>query len=257
MTESILQRSKRIIKKEGASGLIKRAWNICIVKLDPLRIIFYPYAKLVLPKEAKKLFTAETGVDLVLNRFGGFIRPSQVKWEITNLAKIVEELKPKNILEIGTSKGGTLFLWARLSSKNAKILSIDLPGGENNWAYPHWKEPLYRTFATAGQTIELLREDSHQEKTVAAIQKLLAGEKLDFLFIDGDHSYEGVKKDYELYASFVRNGGVIAFHDIAEHPAITGCYVSIFWNEIKNGKQSQEFIENKEQGWAGIGVLYM
>jgi hypothetical protein len=37
--------------------------------------------------------------------------------------------------------------------------------------------------------------------------------KIDFLFIDGDHSYEGVKKDFELYSKLLSNNGVIILHD--------------------------------------------
>jgi predicted O-methyltransferase YrrM len=42
----------------------------------------------------------------------------------------------------------------------------------------------------------------------------LKDNKVDFLFIDADHSYEGVKKDFEMYSPLVRKGGIIAFHDI-------------------------------------------
>lgn len=37
--------------------------------------------------------------------------------------------------------------------------------------------------------------------------------KIDFLFIDGDHSYEGVKKDFELYSKLLTEHGVIVIHD--------------------------------------------
>ena len=47
----------------------------------------------------------------------------------------------------------------------------------------------------------------------AAAQKL-GGAELDFLFIDGDHSYAGVKQDFEKYSGYVKRGGLIAFHDI-------------------------------------------
>ena len=55
------------------------------------------------------------------------------------------------------------------------------------------------------------------------------GNKLDFLFIDGDHSYNGVKLDFEMYAPMVRENGLIAFHDIA------GRWDGVreFWTEIK------------------------
>jgi predicted O-methyltransferase YrrM len=46
------------------------------------------------------------------------------------------------------------------------------------------------------------------------IEGILKGRKVDFLFIDADHSYEGVKKDFEMYSPLVRKGGIIAFHDI-------------------------------------------
>ena len=37
--------------------------------------------------------------------------------------------------------------------------------------------------------------------------------KIDFLFIDGDHSYEGVKKDFELYSTIMSENGIITIHD--------------------------------------------
>ncbi len=37
--------------------------------------------------------------------------------------------------------------------------------------------------------------------------------KIDVLFIDGDHTYEGVKKDYNNWISSVKSGGHILFHD--------------------------------------------
>jgi hypothetical protein len=37
--------------------------------------------------------------------------------------------------------------------------------------------------------------------------------KIDLLFIDGDHSYEGVKKDFDLYSKIVSPHGLILIHD--------------------------------------------
>jgi len=37
---------------------------------------------------------------------------------------------------------------------------------------------------------------------------------LDLLFIDGDHSYEGVKADWEAYKVLLREGSTVIFHDI-------------------------------------------
>ncbi len=59
-----------------------------------------------------------------------------------------------------------------------------------------------------------MRGDSHSPQTKVRVAEWLAGNKLDFLFIDGDHSLPGVAQDFEMYGPFVRSGGIIAFHDI-------------------------------------------
>ena len=41
--------------------------------------------------------------------------------------------------------------------------------------------------------------------------------KIDVLFIDGDHSYEGVKTDFELYSKIMSDNGIIIIHDTDEN----------------------------------------
>lgn len=38
--------------------------------------------------------------------------------------------------------------------------------------------------------------------------------KIDYLHIDGDHSYDGVKKDFELYSTIMSENGIITIHDV-------------------------------------------
>ena len=85
---------------------------------------------------------------------------------------------------------------------------------------------------------------------------LLKDEKVDFLFIDGDHTYQGVKQDFQMYSPLVKKGGIVAVHDIVTHDPASGCEVDRFWNEIKPTYQHIEIIEKQDQKWAGIGVLY-
>jgi predicted O-methyltransferase YrrM len=47
----------------------------------------------------------------------------------------------------------------------------------------------------------------------AAKEKCVVEKPIDFLFIDGDHSYEGLKADWEAWRSLVAIGGVVALHD--------------------------------------------
>ena len=257
MCESVLHKSVRLLRTEGIRTLAAKGGRAFLERCRPVQIVFYPYARWRVPQLAQKSYSAEAAVGIAMKGFGGYIRPTQLRWEILNLATIVEKLRPRTVLEIGTSKGGTLFLWARLATPDANLISIDLPGGENDWAYPRWKQPFYKTFASAGQKINLIRGDSHRAEVFSEFEESLGADKLDFLFIDGDHSYEGVKKDYELYSPFVRKGGIIAFHDVAVHPPTTGSEVHLFWDELARTQNTKEFIENNNQGWAGIGVVFV
>ena len=117
--------------------------------------------------------------------------------------------------------------------------------------------PLYKSFAEKEQKICLIRADSHDPRVLIKLKKILGDKLIDFLFIDGDHTYEGVKKDFEMYSPLVRDGGVVAFHDIVPGPHECVGGVPKFWREIKNNYVSLEIVKDWNQGGFGIGVIYM
>lgn len=196
-------------------------------------------------------------VNLVFSWRSLSIRPIQIKEEITKLLKILEIKKPRRILEIGTSGGGTLFLLSRVSSSDALIVSMNIPtDGFGGGGYPRWRLPLYRSFAKNNQRLIFIRENSHTLTSFQKIKELLQGNQLDFLLIDGDHTYEGVKLDFEMYSGLVARDGVIAFHDIVTGPEKDVGGVPRFWKEIKLGYKHSEIVKNWEQGGCGIGLIY-
>jgi len=87
--------------------------------------------------------------------------------------------------------------------------------------------------------------------------KALSTEKEITLFIDGDHTYEGARHDFLMYKGLVRNGGMIVFHDIAQHSPESGCEVDRLWREAQTKSAGVELIRDKNQGWGGIGILYV
>lgn len=184
----------------------------------------------------------------------GVYKPLQVHSEIVRLLKYVEKMKPKIVVEIGTANGGTLLSLIKTSSPKVAI-SIDMPGGAFGGGYAWYKILLFHAFVKEKQQIYLIRADSHALSTKGSLEKILGKEKIDFLLIDGDHTYEGVKKDFKLYAPLVKKNGVIAFHDIVVHNAMLNCGVSTFWNQLKKKYRSQTFVENWKQGFCGIGII--
>lgn len=183
------------------------------------------------------------------------INPVQVRSEIAAFLEMLSARSPRAILEVGTANGGSLFLFSRIAAPDAHLVSIDLPGGAFGGGYPAYKTALFRAFALPGQTIDLLRADSHDPATVDEVSALLRGRAVDFLFIDGDHSYEGVKSDFEMYSPLVRPGGIVAFHDIVPGPDSNVGGVPRFWRELKANSQAGEFVADWKQGGYGIGYI--
>jgi predicted O-methyltransferase YrrM len=149
--------------------------------------------------------------------------------------------------------GGTLYLWTRLARPDAVIVSIDLPGGQFGGGYSPLRTAIYRRFARESQELHLVRADSHDNSTLEHLKSLLGGGSIDFLFIDGDHTYEGVKRDWEMYSPLVRPGGLVAFHDVAGNYETT--QVKRLWDVIKLDHQYREYMVHP-RGQYGIGVLF-
>jgi predicted O-methyltransferase YrrM len=160
--------------------------------------------------------------------------------------------------EIGAAGCGTTFLLLQAAAENATIITLDLN-------YTATRQAALENFALPQQRIFCLRQDSHLPETARAVKECLEGRSLDVLFLDGDHSYEGVKADFDLYSPLVGLGGVIVFHDIVPdfktrygfQTATDSGGVPQFWQEIKSSYPDvEELVEDYEQDGFGIGVLH-
>ena len=183
-------------------------------------------------------------------------KSSQIKSEILDLISEIKKNPPNIILEIGTATAGTLFMFTKIASPDAEVISIDLPFGRYGAGYLKYRIPLLHSFAGYKQKIHLLRCDSHKQETIEKLKKILNGRKIDFLFIDGDHSYNGVKNDFENYYKLMKTEGLIAFHDIVSNINDLSFGTHDFWEEIKQKYEYKEFIrpEAKNNG-CGIGLI--
>jgi len=243
------------LRNQGVTILTRKAFllikaKLCSITPNKFKIIFMAKIRDFKSEDIDTMF------DFSFTFLRGFIRPMQIKEEFKNLLKIFKKYPNKIILEIGTANGGSLFHLCKLAPDDALIISIDLPEGNFGGGYPKWKEPIYKLFKKKNQRLYLLREDSHQEETLLKIKEILNNKKIDFLFIDGDHGYDGVKKDFKMYSPLVKEGGIIAFHDITPNglEKLTGG-VPIFWREIKDKYEHEEFIQDQKQTGYGIGYL--
>lgn len=246
---SIMMRALEVLKEEGISTFLRKA-------LAYLRLEFLVLTYALIKVKKANFANLDDSVDFCLYGVRGLIKPLQVPEEILGLLRILDDRKPKVIIEIGTANGGTLFLFCRVASKDATIVSIDLPGGRFGGGYPRYRISLYKAFRLPKQKLHFVQADSHSRETLERVKNILGDRKVDFVFIDGDHSYEGVKNDLDMFSPLVKDGGIIAFHDIVVHPQEIGCAVSVFWDEIKQGGYEYiEIVSDWDQGMGGIGLI--
>jgi methyltransferase family protein len=155
-------------------------------------------------------------------------------------------------------RGGSLWAWCRLAADDAVLVSIDLPGGHFGGGYDKTEAGHIAAYAGPRQQLHLICGDSHSMATLNELKLTLSGRSIDLLFIDGDHTYEGVKQDYAMYAPLVSASGMVAFHDILPCRPEDGD-VHQLWEEIKADGEWREFIAPDEGSWrgqwGGIGLL--
>lgn len=174
----------------------------------------------------------------------------QVYEEILTFLYWLKGFKPHNILEIGTV-GTTFWLFSKLST--GKKVSVDINS----------RDSIIHHFMY-GEDWKFFNENSQTEETYLKVKNFCP--QYDFIFIDGDHSYEGVKKDFNLYKRLLSPRGFIAFHDIDPNHVFAdnhGGQVYKFWSELEEGtktnivcKKSSGKIRlaNYSEGFGGIGI---
>lgn len=147
--------------------------------------------------------------------------------ELVTLVIIVRCLQPKRIVEIGTAEGRTALNLAINAPADAEVITLDLPpeltGGHRSHSGPNYQqmgieEPgvLFRNHPTASK-IKLVLADSTKFDWTQYKRSV------DFVFIDGAHDYESVRKDTENALRIVRPGGVIVWHDYGVWEGVTRC----------------------------------
>jgi predicted O-methyltransferase YrrM len=110
-----------------------------------------------------------------------------------------------NYVEIGCYAGGSACLMLQRPSTN--VISIDL-------GYPISPDIVQKNinkFNKLNNFYTYLQGNSQTIEMVNQLTNII--DNINILFIDGDHSYQGVINDFSLYHDLVKPGGYIVFDD--------------------------------------------
>ena len=155
------------------------------------------------------------------------------------LYEMILESKPEFVLEIGTGQcqSARAITSALSENKKGKLISVDV--GDRRSRMPVELLPYF---------IQII-SDSHLEIALEKVKEV--SPIYDFLFIDGDHTYEGVKKDFEMYVPLVKEEGIILMHDTVNHNE----GVKDFWDEIKYPKVNFKYGNAANGVVPGLGII--
>jgi predicted O-methyltransferase YrrM len=128
--------------------------------------------------------------------------------ELFKLNYLSKNLPTSSVLvEIGSFLGASTVFIAEGISDTSKLYCIDT---WQNDAMSEGRKDTYRQFQN---NVKKFKHKIHSIREWSYEAALSFDLGIDFIFFDGDHSYEGVKKDFDLWSPKMKNGSVMVFHD--------------------------------------------
>lgn len=189
----------------------------------------------------------------MLQTFSGR-RPSQNEAELSGFLRLLQDRGVRSYLEVGARHGDTFHHLLSNLPVGSKGVAVDLPGGL--WGTDKSRKHLekaVRDLKARGYKASCLFGDSQTDAT----KRLIVGRgPYDAALLDGDHTYKGVSRDWQLYRNIAP---IIAFHDIVgtgQAEKVHGNPVEVprLWAEIKDsGLETVEFITPGSR--MGIGCV--
>ena len=175
---------------------------------------------------------------------------SAIAWHehIPFVKVLIQLLRPKTFVELGVHKGDSYLAICEAASAlglETACFGVDTwQGDEHAGLYDSavldelraYHDPLYGRFSRLVQS------------TFDAAAKNFADASIDLLHIDGLHTYDAVRHDWELWKPKVNPNGIVLFHDTNVRERDFGVWR--LWEELRNSHRHFEFLHGH-----GLGVL--
>lgn len=137
-------------------------------------------------------------------------------------------VKPKNLVELGTEFGAATIVMLDALPETSTLVTVDIVEMKPNFLYGLEDSRLTKII---GNSLEVSDQ---------------IPEKIDFLFIDTEHEFEQVSKEWKLYKSKLTKNAIVVFDDIHFNEGMTR-----FWDSLE-----EEKYDISQWHEAGFGVVF-
>lgn len=165
--------------------------------------------------------------------------------ELGVLLSLMDGELPYSVLEIGTWRGGTAWAFGQLPGVG-QIITVDLSSNLGTGPMT-WDHPVQ---------LDLIQGDSNLDSTLLRVTRALGNRPADVLFIDGDHRYGQVARDWALYHGLVRPGGLGVLHDIEGTDEGYEIGVPRLWAELRAEHPCTEVVTYPGVKY-GTGIVWL
>jgi len=147
--------------------------------------------------------------------------------EAAFLFRLVRSIPSAQIMEIGRGRGGSTFLFAVAGDSGSTVTSVDIE--------PRNEDLLRAALEKSGlaHKVHLLTGNSHEAPA--------REDHYELVFIDGDHSREAVRRDYEHWKRAVRPGGHLTLHNAAVGRPLAQAAGGAIWVADKVAAEDKDY----------------
>lgn len=166
---------------------------------------------------------------------------------------MIRNLRPRHVSCVGSQRGyvPAICALACMHNRYGKVDFVDAgytDGDPKAWGgVGIWKKSKFPDYWKP------LGVQDYIETHVQTIENYIAksARRYEYIYVDADHSYEGVKSEYKMLWRYLDAGGLMVFHDVAvDKETVSGkCGVKRFWQELPDANKTTIFRS------AGLGIL--
>lgn len=162
---------------------------------------------------------------------------------------LVTAVRPASIVELGAFVGASLFAFAQAikdAGLKTSVAAVDTWLGDEHAGY--YGDGVYQFVNNVSEQIFPDQKIRLLRKTFLEARQNVPDESVTILHIDGLHTYEAVKEDFETWLCKVAPHGIVLFHDVAtekDYGSVT------YWRELSTRYPSLSFNHSH-----GLGVLF-